>query len=244
MRRFLIGLLAFLGSIAIAAAGDYADRDIIGFSPDGATFAFEEFGVEDGSGFPYSNIFIIDTATDSWLPGTPFRLRYEDESRSLADLRKEARDKALPLIEQRKIGVRGTIVASNPATETSADPHRVTFRPRLILPPSDDSGRGLELAEIALPAADCPVLAELYPAAQSYKGFQLALTEATGARNLHEDTEIPKSRRCPIGYAISDVITHYPEGADPIIAVIVHVYALGFEGPNRRFLAVTTRFKE
>jgi predicted secreted protein len=36
--------------------GDYADRTILGFSPDGGIFAFEEFGVGDGSGYPYATI--------------------------------------------------------------------------------------------------------------------------------------------------------------------------------------------
>jgi predicted secreted protein len=238
MRRTLIGLFALLGSVALASAGDYADREIIGFSPDGAIFAFEEFGVEDGSGFPYSNIFVIDVAADNWVPGSPVRLRDEDESRPLSDLRREARAKASGLLEQYNIAVPGAVVASNPATETSADPYRVTFLPRLIVPPSG-TGMSLELAEAEMPAADCPDFGK------PFKGFQLSLIGTGGAKVLHADTQIPKTRRCPIGYAISDVVTLYPEGGgDPAIAVIVSIYSVGFEGPYRRFLAVTTRFKE
>ena len=231
-------LLALVTSASAASAGDYADREIIGFSPDGATFAFEEYGVEDGSGFPYSSIFVIDVATDNWVPGSPVRLRDEDESRPLSDLRREARAKASGLLGQHNIAVPGAVVASNPATETSADPYRVTFLPRLIVPPSG-TGMRLELAEAEMPAADCPDVG------QAFKGYQLTLTGSGGPQGLHADTNIPKSRRCPIGYAISDVVTYYPDaGGDPSIAVIVSVYSVGFEGPDRRFLAVTTRFKE
>jgi predicted secreted protein len=237
MRRTLIGLLALLGSGALASAGDYADREIIGFSPDGAIFAFEDYGVEDGSGFPYSNTYVIDVAADNWVPGTPIRLRDEDESRLVSDLRIEARDKASDVLEQYNIAASGNVVASNPATETSADPYRVTFLPRLIVPPSGNAMR-LELAEAVMPAADCPDIG------QPFKGYQLTLNGSGGQQVLHADTNIPKSRRCPIGYAISDVVTWYPEGGDPAIAVIVSVYSVGFEGPDRRFLAVTTRFKE
>jgi predicted secreted protein len=237
MRRTLIGLFALLGSAAVAVAGDYADREIIGFSPDGATFAFEEFGVEDGSGFPYSNTFVIDVATDNWVAGTPIRLRDEDETRLVSDLRHEAREKALDVLEQYNIATPGTLVASNPATETSADPHQVTFLPRLIVPPS---GKGMSLAitETTMPAADCPDFGK------PFKGFKLTLTGTAGAKVLHADTQIPKSRRCPLGYAITDVVTHYPDAGDPAMAVIVSVFSVGFEGPDRRFLAVTTRFKE
>nr|WP_272210755.1 DUF2259 domain-containing protein [Marinicella sp. W31]MDC2876669.1 DUF2259 domain-containing protein [Marinicella sp. W31] len=55
----LAGLMAALGlSASIATAGDFATFTPLGFSDDGSVFAFEEFGVEDGSGFPYSNIFL------------------------------------------------------------------------------------------------------------------------------------------------------------------------------------------
>ena len=238
MRRTLIGLVALLGSATLVSAGDYADREIIGFSPDGAIFAFEEYGVEDGSGFPYSNTYVIDVAADNWVPGTPIRVRDENESRPLSDLRREARAKASGLLGQHNIAVPGTLVASNPATETSADPYRVSFLPRLIVPPSG-AGMSLELAEAEMPAADCPDFGK------PFKGFQITLTGTGGAKVLHADTQIPKTRRCPIGYAVSDVVTWYPDaGGDPSIAVIVSVYSVGFEGPDRRFLAVTTRFKE
>jgi predicted secreted protein len=238
MHRALVALLALLGLAATALAGDYADREIIGFSPDGSTFAFEEYGIEDGSGFPYSNTYVVDVAADNWVSGTPIRLRDEDESRLVSDLRIEARDKASDVLEQYNIAAPGAVVASNPATETSADPRRVTFLPRLIVPPSG-TGMSLELAEAEMPAADCPDFGK------PFKGYTLTLTGTGGPKVLHADTQIPKTRRCPLGYAISDVVTHYPDGGgDPAIAVIVSVYSVGFEGPDRRFLAVTTRFKE
>ena len=48
---------------ASARAGDVAELEILGFSDDGGVFAFEEYGVQDGSGFPYANRYYIDTAT-------------------------------------------------------------------------------------------------------------------------------------------------------------------------------------
>jgi predicted secreted protein len=50
---------ALLLAVPAAHAGDYAYRDILGFSSDGKSFAFEEYGVQDGSGFPYANIFVV-----------------------------------------------------------------------------------------------------------------------------------------------------------------------------------------
>jgi len=67
----LIALLLFACSAIAAQAGDYAERRIIGFSANGKYFAFQQFGVQDGSGFPYSEIFIINTDTDTWAGGSP-----------------------------------------------------------------------------------------------------------------------------------------------------------------------------
>ena len=69
----LLSLIAAADALApiAAQAGDFADRALLGFSPDGRYFALEEYGIQDGSGYPYSNIFLIDTTTDEWVTGTP-----------------------------------------------------------------------------------------------------------------------------------------------------------------------------
>ena len=45
---------------SIASAGDFATLNFIGFSKDGRYLAFEEYGTQDGSGFPYSNFYFVD----------------------------------------------------------------------------------------------------------------------------------------------------------------------------------------
>ena len=92
----------------------------------------------------------------------------------------------------------------------------------------------LALSEFELPADNCPDMG------QPFHGFRLTLTTAAGGTHtLAEDTQIPSSRHCPLGYAISDVLTFYPDGGEPVLAVILDMYTVGFEGPDRRFLAVT-----
>ena len=49
-----------LFSAAPALAGDAAQFDPIGFSEDGRYFAYEEYGIQDGSGFPYATIYLVD----------------------------------------------------------------------------------------------------------------------------------------------------------------------------------------
>ena len=56
-------LFAFVLLITLAVgihAGDYAELNYIGVSKDGKHLAFEEYGTQDGSGYPYSNIYFID----------------------------------------------------------------------------------------------------------------------------------------------------------------------------------------
>jgi predicted secreted protein len=54
--------------------------------------------------------------------------------------------------------------------------------------------------------------------------------------------KLPSSRGCAQDYAIADVVTFFPEGSGPVIAVLLYVITQGFEGPDRRFLAVTSGF--
>ncbi|HEY7765546.1 MAG TPA: DUF2259 domain-containing protein, partial [Aestuariivirgaceae bacterium] len=100
-----------------AFAADAAERDILGFSPDGRYFAFEQYGVQDGSGFPYSEIFIIDLEEDRWLEGTPVRIRLDDETQSLGKARAEASGKAREYLLSARIEDNARVLASNPVNQ-------------------------------------------------------------------------------------------------------------------------------
>jgi len=219
-------------------AGDYAEREIIGFSPDGAYFAFEEFGVQDGSGFPYSNIFIIDTAKDDWLAGTPIRRRIDDEMAPLSRAREESRSKAQPLLTEHNITPRGVLAVSNPATELSADPHKVRFR---LNPFFNMAERAWSLTLEPLPFPETAQCENFGPV----KGLKLTITDPDGKqRVLSEDKSVPDSRFCPRDYAISDVVTFTPEGGETSLAILLSLFRQGFEGTDRRFIAVTTKVED
>jgi len=237
--RILTVFLALLIAVPAAWAGDYAYRDIFGFSPDGKYFAFEEYGVQDGSGFPYSNIFVIDTATDDWAEGTPIRRRIDDEATPLSKARSEARAKADPVLKKLKIEPRGLLVVSNPATELSADPYHVRFRLNDFFNMTERAWTlRLTLITVPEPAATCENLGPV-------KGLKLALTNPEGETNvIAQDKSVPESRFCPRDYAISDVVAFTPEGGETTIAVLLSLFRQGFEGPDRRFIAVTTRVKD
>ena len=231
----LAAILAIVVAPAPAGAGDIAQRDVIGFSTPGGHFAFEEYGIQDGSGFAYSNIYIIDVSTDSWQPGTPFRVRLEDETASLETARTQARSMAEPTLGQLAIGAPPVHAASNPVTETSADSHHVTINPRPVLPAIDDP---ISFTLVTYRLAGSETCESFGP----MKGFRLSaerLSETGNAVLLHKDTAIPQSRGCPLDYRIADIFTFYPEGGAPVFAALIQIIAVGFEGPDGRFMAVT-----
>jgi predicted secreted protein len=228
-------LLALLWCFpATARAGDIAEREILGFSPDGRHFAFEQFGVQDGSGFPYADIFVIDTKQDAWVEGTPFRVLLRDDRAGVESARQKVHAKSDKLLKDLEISQPGHLLASNPSAELSADPHAVTIdvRHRILTP--REPWR-FELEEIPIEVERCTVLLE-GPA----KGFRLTVRPHEGSSTtLHKDTAIPESRGCPMRYAFSDVIMHEPEGRPRVFAILISVYRYGFEGADRRFIAVT-----
>ena len=218
-----------------ALAGDIASFQPIGFSPDGGVFAFEEFGVQDGSGFPYSNIFFIDTKNDAFLPDTPFRVRLDDEAAGLGKARAETYRKAASLIERHDMtGNPGLLAAFDPITE-DGETHRLRYRQHAAEPPVGGFFQ-LSLAEFALPVPDrCK---DFVPEGT---GFRLAFEEEDGkpsSRTVHVDEKIPESRNCPTGYRLGGVMIHHPQGGSPVHVALVQVMSFGFEGRDGRWIAI------
>ena len=93
-----------------ALAGDLAQANYIGFSGDGRYFAYEQYGILDGSGGFYSDVFVIDLTEDKGLDGAPFSAEAdgEDETQSLAATRA-----AQPLLDQYGISNPVAIAALN-----------------------------------------------------------------------------------------------------------------------------------
>ncbi|MBT8388291.1 MAG: DUF2259 domain-containing protein, partial [Altererythrobacter sp.] len=112
-------------------AGDFASLNVLGFSADGGIFVFEEFGVQDGSGFPYANRFYIDTSTDQFISGTPIRVRIDDETADLTQARSDAAAQGQSIITDAVLAENpGYLAGFNTVTEASADPFRMAVNPR------------------------------------------------------------------------------------------------------------------
>src|ERR1700709_1048263 len=101
---FAVSLAAQFAASIAARAGDVAELEILGFTKDGGIFAFEEYGVQDGSGFPSSNRYYIATSNDSFPKGTPIRVRLDDEKAKLDAARLQARQKGEAIVSQAELG--------------------------------------------------------------------------------------------------------------------------------------------
>lgn len=236
--RLVSAILFFAAALVLSAsarAGDVATLEILGFSEDGGVFAFEEYGVQDGSGFPYSNRFYIDTAQDRFLPGTPIRVRIDDEGATVERARAEAKQKGQAIVADGVLAAnRGYTVGANAVTEYSANPHAMSVNPRPVFPPIW-SALELRLEEIPLPPpAACENLGEI----KGFRLFSVLLDPDQRVQVMHDDTSIPSSRGCPLGYAIGAVQTYFPVNSRPVVVVLIAVRRFGFEGPDFRWIAV------
>lgn len=234
MRKLIIALAILTAGPAFA--GDASQLEILGFSTDGSIFAFEEFGVQDGSGFAYANRYYVETTTDSFVDGTPIRVRIDDEMAAIEDARDEARAKGQAIIEDEVLRAnRGITAGFNAISEYSADPLRMEVNPRPVFPPID-APLDIRLEEVGFAAPDmCKDLT------QRHVGFRLLrLSHDPGIATelLHADESVPESRGCPDGYRIGAIQTFFPEAGEPVYAVLIAVRRFGFEGPDHRWIAV------
>jgi predicted secreted protein len=224
-------LAASLAFATPALAGDRAEFDPIGFSEDGRYFAFEEFGVQDGSGFPYSNIYVIDLNTDSWVKGTPVRVRLDAEHATIGEAREEAAEKAAPQLDSLDVDAPATILALNGDGEVGAPPDHLDFGPPGYGLSEVQAERQLALEVFDLPSAgDCAVIDD------ATKGFALTLD---GKEIVRDTGTVPKSRGCPMDYRLYAVVA--PADWSMILTgyvAIVSNYPFGYEGPDRRFIAI------
>ena len=216
---------------APALAGDRALVDFIGFSGDGRYFAFEEFGIQDGSGFPFSTIYVIDLPADKWVAGSPFSAKLEDDGAPVDKVRQQSRALAAGVLEDLAVNEAADLTALNGDGEIG-DGKTLSFGTPGYGLSEPQNSRTLVLETFAAdtpgtPCADYNAVPTL--------GFALSLDGV----ELHRDTTLPKSRGCALDYRIYGVVEPAQLGGSvPGAVAIISVYPFGFEGPDRRFIAV------
>jgi predicted secreted protein len=248
-RAFIAALLALL-LLSHAHAGDAAARKVIGFSPDGATFAFEQFTQFYDATEIMAEMQVIDTRTDSFVKGTPLSITTRDgDEREVDAVRAELMAKAKPLLGKLDITEPGTRFAGEPSMDPDEigiyqmDPKPLATTQTITVP--DGRKLVLTLSDQALGKASC------YGAGGrgTYGSvivtgvtLQMSIDGATPV-TLQQDKQLPKRRRCVTAYGIAEAYHHQAKDGTQTLAVLVEtVDAHQFHaGPNRRFMAVTAR---
>lgn len=228
-------LLAFLGAALPASAGDGAHPLPLGFSEDGRIFAFAEWGAEDGSGFAYASVYLIDLAADKWA-AKPVKIRHERDGASARLALVEALGKAEPALSGVGITQPARLVfARAPGLpEGATERHDITLQAYGLLAPQ---GRAYEavLEPRVLAGGDC---GDVGFGAGKAAGFALRW----GGAAVHEDTKLPASRGCPTGYSLERIyMAEQAEGG--YAAALIGVYRYGFEGPDLRHIALPLPLK-
>lgn len=234
----LFALPLILGSLIMAGparAGDIALLESLGFSEAGDVFAFQQSGVEDGSGFPYAEIFFLDLKSDRFLEPSPIRVRLNEDGALVADAVAEARAAAADLLSRTMPDKRnGHVVLDNPPTDLSSDGKAARFVARPVLPPIDEP---VELRMETFPLEGPEICQDIGRPVMGYRIVKLALEPGQKASVLHEDTAIPTSRGCPLDYAIRQVRVYEKPGGGFAAVSLIAVQSHGFEGPDIRYIA-------
>lgn len=238
------GIAALIFHLALSAqahAGRYAQRQILGFSPDGRYFAFEQFGRLDNlTELSYAEISIIHRDDNRPVPGTPIRKILHDSSggafpKNLEIVRKAAAQAAQKLLHQLKIAPRGYHLASNPMTELVADPHHIQIE---LMPITGQT------APIAFTLDDYP-LPQHAPGQicdEPVMGFSLTMEQAgEPPMTVFTDAEVPVDRGCVLNYAIADIFRLEETGPPYSYAALIRYERADIEGPDTRFLAIMWR---
>lgn len=224
----------FLAALAMPAfAGDRALINFIGYSADGRYFAFEEFGVQDGSGFAYSTIYVIDLPADKWVAGTPFHMTAEDfeAEKPLGSVRATLMNRAAGDLNDLDIEVPAEILVLLGDGVPGADGHSLEYSIPNWGPPGSTEEHVFSATLDVFPA-DSPEDCVTYIGDKA-KGYALSFK----GEELHRDKTLPKSRGCPLDYRLYAIVQPFEGGAGQKVAIISS-YPFGFEGPDRRFLAV------
>ena len=242
--RAWLTMAALLFGVIAAQAGDRAQANYLGYSDDGRYFAYEQYGIQDGSGGFYSDVFVIDLAEDKLLGEAPFSVQTsgDDATGSLPATRAAALHLAQPLLDQYGI--------INPVAVAALNGDGLLGEAGLPL-----DGKVIRFGQpfytgiqydytMTLQQLDVPNSASCGESADGpYQGFALTLTDnenkAEPPRELHRDAghkPLPALRGCALDYSIYSIVYRLEGEGDPV--ALISIYTQGFEGLDRRFVAV------
>lgn len=232
--------LAGLGLAAwtvLAAAGDQAQFRPLGFSESGQYYAFAQTGIQDGSGFPYAEVGVVEVARNDLVASKSVVIQSEtgaSPERALKQALGEINLKRFGIVKEQEEGEQ--LLSREPGDAGAKAPARFTFMSMGHGPAVEQEPEYEIVVETTktAPSADDPFCADM-GGAQRLKLSLVGRERSDGAvRVLQDDRRLPKRRACPLGYQVRGVI-EYGEG----LVVVLAYTRPGFEGPDTRYMVVT-----
>jgi len=237
LRFYLFGLCLCFG---LGLRADVPDLNVIGFSPDGHYFAFEQYGFNAGHGVPYSNMYFVDVEHNTYVTKPiihepPTNDLDADIEASQARVRNRSRIFAQNILKDLKLDYPqpGLRVIHHPLTDLGVQNNHVSFTPDMPLGGLSYDKYDLDLSlkrvgkNVSCKGMGTP------------KIFKLSLSHNDGKQQiLQEDKHLPPSRGCPLNYRIQDVYLYQVEQRR-YIAIVINVIFAGFEGQDMRYMVVT-----
>lgn len=206
--RFFLGILLFTATSAFAA--DQSTLQFLGFSKDGKYAAYEQYGIHDGSGFPFSEIVVLNVPQNKTVLTVNKSLQQDGAGV------KDARSQALKAANLNKYGILktnlGRSVYANPLGKTSVQFQAKTKPYSMMVQP------------ITFKVSDC-----INPTA---KGVSVQLNKKV----IFKDKVLPKDRICPQKYGVHQVRVW---DTSKTFVAFIRYEKDGFEGPDVRYWAVS-----
>lgn len=236
---FLFALFLLITIPASIFAGDYSEFDFISISENGKYMAFEEYGTQDGSGFPYSNIYFINIEQNEYA-AAPVKIRIEKESAYLKISPTRAKAKKAATANLKKFGIvegnTGRLVVARLLTDSEFDfsPYKDGAKTQTI---NFKSYVGSMFSEGEYKLTLTPLKVEGKKDYVENPVYKLELLFADKIKNtektLQKDKTLPESRGLPVAYRVEKIYLY----KDKII-VFLNIFTTGFEGPDMRYMVV------
>lgn len=231
---FLLGLLSWS-----VFAGDAATLNFLGFSKEGKYLAFEQYGVTDGAGAPYVEIFFVDAPKNIYVAKP---IKTDDSKVSsdmlLAAVRKNTLKAAESKLKELEIDPQaenyGERVVARSPHELNAEAKRARFSVPIAL-----GGTATAIYELRLETTKTDTDCEGVGKAEMLT-LKLVYPDGKTVQTLQKDKSLPSSRGCPFSYRIQDVYFYNKQ----YIAVFLSMLLPGFEGQNMRYLVITGKIEE
>lgn len=221
-------LSALLSSTALAV--NVPEVRSLGFSSNGAYYAFETAWTADGSGFPYRELHVVNVTPNTYA--ARFQVGGQAYDGREAALNAEYTVRKAETLK--RYGITGTRVGT--VVFDAALPSPLTY---FVAPPAvttstrfNNSPLTVQLRETTVPNT-CR-FTDNFPGKNTPVGLLLSVN----GRTLQRDTALPAARNCTFGYHLGEVRVWNDR-----VAVLVRPLTPGFEGPDAFPIVVTGRWR-